>query len=88
MDGWKNIYAPPLCQERGAIHYALRLVSEELLNIIVLNDFLLEDVSARLRRLYHLNALRVVTSCVTRLEGCDCFLCHCLLSFLNKMVIT
>ena len=49
---------------------------EELVHFLIENDLLLEDVSPCFRRLNHLDALRVCTSGVTRLQCCDRFLCH------------
>lgn len=49
---------------------------EVLLNILVRNDFLLEEISTRLRGFYHLDALAVCTTGVVGFEGSDRFLCH------------
>ena len=56
--------------------FSVGFLLEELVHFLVQNDLLLEDVSTRLRRLNHLDALRVRTSGVTGLQCCDRFLCH------------
>ena len=60
-------------------------LGEELLDSFVGYHLFLEDVSARLRGLDHLDYLRVGTA-VRLLERCDCFLCHCLISLLDFLV--
>ena len=53
-----------------------RLVLEEVLNGFIGNHTLIEGVRT-LSVLHHLDDLCVATAIgLTRLQGCDCFLCH------------
>ena len=57
--------------------FAKCLVLEEILNGLIGNHLLVERVGTGLRVLHHLDNLGVGTAIVlTRLKGCDCFLCH------------
>lgn len=67
-------YEPP-ASHKHSINFIL--VLEEILNGLVGNHLLIERVGTGLRVLYHFDDLGVRAAIgFTRLEGCDCFLCH------------
>ena len=54
----------------------LLFLREKFLNLRLLHEKFIENVSASLRRLVHTNALYHFLTALTGSEGCDRFLCH------------